>query len=113
LSLPVYSVPALSEDVEALARKMAGADANAEIKEGARRVAEAQIDLRRIGNVRGQLLSCALEKLAGPQELAAIIPEDTKQLLAIDRYERRALSRRKFAIRAFDAARRRTGSGGE
>jgi hypothetical protein len=76
-------------------------------------LAEAPIDLRRIGHVRRQLLSCALEKLAGPQELAATIPEDTKQLLAIDRYERRALSRRKFAIRAFDTARRRTGSGGE
>ena len=46
LSLPVYSNPALSEEVETLARAIAGPGANAETKELARRVAEAQIDLR-------------------------------------------------------------------
>jgi hypothetical protein len=42
LSLPVCSDPALCEEVEALARDIAGTDANAEILERARRVAEAQ-----------------------------------------------------------------------
>ncbi len=60
LSLPVYSDPALSEEVEALAREIAGTDANAEIQELARRVAEAQIDLRRVRYARHQLLSRAL-----------------------------------------------------
>jgi hypothetical protein len=49
----------------------------------------------------------------GPQKLATILAEDAKQLLAMDRYERRALSRRKFAVRAFDAARGRAGSARE
>jgi hypothetical protein len=148
LSLPVSSNPALSEEVAALAREIAGPAANAEIQELARQVAEAQIDLRRVRYARHQLLCDALanphyesraeteekfkvikqlgtRKLAeipvpvsiekclnstpeGPAKLATIISEETKRLVAFDRYERRALSRRKFAIRAFDETRRRS-----
>jgi hypothetical protein len=52
-------------------------------------------------------------KLQGPQKLAMILSQETKQLLAMDRYERRAWSRRKFAVRAFDAARRQSSTGRE
>jgi len=48
-----------------------------------------------------------------PQKLATIVSQEAKQLLAMDRYERRALSRRKFAVRAFDAARRQAASARE
>jgi hypothetical protein len=44
-------------------------------------------------------------KPEGPYKFATILADKTRQLLALDRYERRALSRRKFAIREFDAAR--------
>jgi hypothetical protein len=146
LSLPVCSIPALSEQVEVLARKIAGPGANAETQELARRVAEAQIDLRRVRYARHQFLSDTLSKqyydsLAnirmkekvldailrrnpldismetlkfmtstpqGPDKLATVLSGEAKKLLAMDRYERRALSRRKFAIRAFDEARART-----
>jgi hypothetical protein len=155
LSLPVFVDPALSREVEALAREMAGANASSEIQELARRIAEAHIDLRRVRCARHDLLSRALcdpdydssaakkSKLAvaaaklrakvelnplptplisqllidlessvqsspkGPQKFATVLSDMTQRLAVMDRYERRALSRRKFAIRAFDAVRAR------
>ena len=47
---------------------------------------------------------------APPQDaskFATILLQEAEHLYTLDRYERRGLSRRKFAIRAFDAARRR------
>src|SRR5262249_56136100 len=56
----VYSDPGWSEEIEALGGEIIGTDANQEMQALARRIAEAQIDLRRVRHVRHQILSQAL-----------------------------------------------------
>jgi hypothetical protein len=82
--------------------------------ECARRVAEAEVDLRRIRQVRSELLSHILPDgcstgspghTVAPRRFAAKPSKLVQMLQRLDRYERRALSRRKLAIRTFDAAR--------
>jgi hypothetical protein len=60
LNLSINSFPVLCEEMDAVARKIVGTDADAETLERARRIAEAEIDLRRVRLVRHQLLSEAL-----------------------------------------------------
>jgi hypothetical protein len=60
LSLPVHSNPILSEQVKALALRIAGPGADAKTQELAARIAEAEIDLYRVSHARHLFLSDCL-----------------------------------------------------
>jgi len=96
LSLPVAADPATAAAVEALTRQILAAPPG-EAGAPAER-AEAQVDVARIRHVRHDLIAAAFIRGNDTTALA-------QRLAAINRYERSALWRRKFAIRAFDATR--------
>lgn len=103
LSLPIQTHP-LYQEARALADQIAGPQAGAGINLLALRVAEAEIDLGRVRAAQKSFLSERLRITDVEKELT-IDSEAAEALLRMDRYERRARSRLKFAIRDFDAAR--------
>ena len=54
-----------------------------------------------LGDVKPQI---ELKPLKDEEKFATIVEDRIRELAALDRYERRALSKRKSAIRAFDSA---------
>ena len=174
LAIPVELDPALSQEVERLAIEIAGAQADVTRLQGARRIAEAQVDLARIRRIKIAVMSDPADRLntqgtrridrmvgrttmrlrlsnaelsrrlggrghklfeqfaveqdvgaawslfqelthgdspddAPPPSLEVGFENVAPKLLILDRYERRALSRRKRAMREFDALMRNEG----
>lgn len=91
-----------SDLAEALARRIADDGAGPAVMALARAFAEAQIDLDRVRKVRRHVLG---RLVADPDDGAEDKVDRSKlvrQLRRLERYEHRALARRRRAIRAFD-----------
>ena len=122
LSQDILADPALGQEVEELAQRIAREAGRPDLIDLARSFAKAQIDVQRIREFCHQRMQAAVAALDGghgaastrvrdADELAVALAPLTKELKAIDRYTRRALSRRKFAVRDFAEAQRRDAGG--
>jgi len=110
LAVPIWSDPTLAAEATALAKHIAGA-ASARVMAHAIEVADAQIDVVRVRRWRLDLMRKHLSDLDdsdGPDskcKKASIVANLATQLQSLDRYERRAVSRRNRAIQSLDAIR--------
>jgi len=91
LAIPVSTIAALRGDVETLASSIARATGNKIATELSQRAAEAQLEILRIRRARAAILSADLDH-----------DERNRRLASLERYERRAFSRRKHALRGLE-----------
>ena len=94
LSIDIATDPASHDGIEELAKVLSPPGGAQKIGGHARQAAEAQFDLLRIRRTRAWLFDTYFVESAGPDNLAKLKDELTK----LERYERRALSKRKRAL---------------
>jgi hypothetical protein len=99
LAINVRADPAVHDDIERLAKVLSPSDDAQDRSENVRAAAEAQFDLLRIRRIRAWLFETLyFGKPATSDSLARLNDE----LAKIERYERRALSRRKRALQSLN-----------
>jgi hypothetical protein len=118
---------ALAKQAHVLAHRIAGDNASAAVLTAARRVAEAQLDVNRVRTARHRLIAPALSSggywsqthrsvptrkmlammhgPATPEKFMFVLSDVARQLRALDRYEERALRRRRRACQDLDTIR--------
>jgi hypothetical protein len=99
--------PAIAAEVDHLATAICGKNADPMKRENALTIAECEVALRRVRAARVDLIERM--SLVAPMQDRGVTPSastlnvisqsDLQQLLRLDRYERRALSRRSRAVR--------------
>jgi hypothetical protein len=96
LAIDIRTDLAYRDDIEQLAKEMSGARGRQNVSDSARDAAEAVLDLFRIRKVRAFLFETIyFSDTAAPDCLLEL----NDKLAKLERYERRAFSRRKRALR--------------
>ena len=96
LAINIGTDPTFQDDVENLAKAMSCWGGKQEMTECVREAAAAELDLIRIRRIRAHLLEKYIADTAAPDGLTEL----NDKLARLERYERRAFSRRKRALRA-------------
>jgi hypothetical protein len=97
LAIPIGADPAFHDDIEKLAKALALSGGMQNVGEHAREAAAAELDLLRIRKIRAALFNTLWVDAndTTPERLAEL----NDNLAKLERYERRAFSRRKRALR--------------
>jgi hypothetical protein len=97
LAIDIRTDPAYHDDIEQLAKMMSRASGRQSVSDSARDAAEAVLDLFRIRKIRATLFETIyFSDTAAPDRLTEL----NDKLAKLERYERRAFSRRNRAMRA-------------
>ena len=97
LAVAIGGDPAFQGDIEKLAKALSLSSGTQQVSEHAREAAEAELDLKRIRKVRAFLFETLyFADTAAPDGITDL----NSKLAKLERYERRAFSRRRRALRA-------------
>ena len=97
LAISVGTDPAFQDEIEKLAKTLSLSRGVQHVDERAREAAEAELDLLRIRKVRAWVLETFY--FAGNGGTSSNLAEMNDKLVKLERYERRAFSRRNRALR--------------
>jgi hypothetical protein len=99
LAIDIGTDPAFHDDIEKLARALSISSGLHIVGDNAREAAKAELDLLRIRKIRASLLEMSYFAVRAP-----VAGQEDDNLAKLERYERRAFSRRKRALRAMNPA---------